>query len=181
MKKIFLSLLTLLILLAAFTELPVSASSKQKVSTDNLLKKNIILSMKQGNLNYKKIRLYSLKNNIYSVFGNPDNVTKEQVKNYVYSTHNYLNKSGNKISFVTLYNKNEKKYDRLIHIDMKIKNKKLKFEKFTKDIGKSYYKIKGKNYINCVYNTYLTVRIKKIDGQYYVSNIRFASLDGILE
>lgn len=181
MKKTIISILSIIMFFNIFTVHNANAIEKKKESLNNLLSTEILYSMKQERLNYKGITLDTLNQNIQKKFGKPDKISVNTKNGITITQNKYTTKNKNTFNFYTVYFDDEKQYDRFRYLEVTIRNKNLKFSSIYPSIKKPYTITKKNNSYDYIYNEYFRLKLKKIDGELYVSKVFYASLGSLPE
>lgn len=181
MKKIVISVFSVIMILSLISVSSADAKENKKESLNNLLTNKVIYSMKQEHLKYKDITLDTLNQTIQKNFGKPDKLIVNKNNGVTITQNLYTTKNKNKFNFYTTHFKGDEKFDRLRYLTISLNNKNLKFSKIAPVVKRPSQIKKIKNYYEYYYTVYFKLKLKKIDGELYVTNIYYASLDSLPE
>lgn len=181
MKKIVMLVLSVIMIFSLISVNTADAKENNKESLNNLLTNEVIFSMKQERFRYKGITLDALNQTIQKNFGKPDKLIAKNNNGISITQNIYTTKNKNKFDFYTTHFKGDEKYDRLKYLTISINNKNLKFSKIYPIVKKPSQITKYKNYYEYYYTEYFRLKLKKIDGELYITNIYYASLGSLPE
>lgn len=150
----------------------------KKDKLESLISKDSLDSMKNKKFYYQDLSINLENNKIKEKFGEPNNIYKyKYYKVYLYKTN-----AGNRFKFYTsIDSTTKKKYERLKSIIIIPKNKNILLSNIKSKIGSPGYSVtEGHNQIN-YYNQWLSISSINIDGDQYVSQIQYGSLNSMPE